>query len=427
MQETNTTPKKKSFSSTWKALTVVIALLILYTIYHVCFGLVESVKTTPAGLVEQSSSILLEGVIFRDEEGIITKNKGDMRPYYYNGERVSVDSVVASVYTKSGNSNVNEKIAELEDKLDILKQSNVKGLVSIVDIEEIKNNIDTLYSTMMLALSDGNLLRASRAEKALVIAMNKLAIYQGKVKNYNEEIAQIESELDTLYSSFKGEKEDIFSDKGGYFYHSCDGYEDILTLDALNLLNADTLKSLVQTTKKTPTQNSGYTAKFVHNNVWYIATLCDLESAQALNIGKQYNVILFDIRERNLKFTLESMEESGEYAILIFACLDMPEGFDFTRYQEFRLDISSIEGYRVPKESIVTVKDKETKEEKVGVYIISESIVYFRRVEIIGESDGYYIVSKLDKSKENYKEYLALNDIIALETNGLYDGKMLER
>ena len=80
----------------------------------------------------------------------------------------------------------------------------------------------------------------------------------------------------------------------------------------------------------------------------------------------------------------------------------MPEGFDFTRYQEFRLDVSSIEGYRVPKEAVVNVKDEETGEKIIGVYILDASLVEFKRIEIIGESDGYYIVSKLDKSKENY-------------------------
>ena len=61
-----------------KAVIILISLLILYTLYHVCMGLTESVKTTPAGLVEQSSSVVFEGVIYRNEEVISTKNKGDM-------------------------------------------------------------------------------------------------------------------------------------------------------------------------------------------------------------------------------------------------------------------------------------------------------------------------------------------------------------
>ena len=428
MEEVKVTPKKPRFSRTWKALTIVIALLILYTVYHIFYGLAESVKTTPAGLVEQSSSIILEGVIFREEEGIITNNKGSLRPYYYDGERVSVDSAVASVYTKGDSSEVNERIDELKEKLDILKKSNITGLVSIVDIEGLKSKVDNLYTTMMLALSDSNPLRAARAKKELLIAMNQLAICEGRVNNYNEDIAQIEAELDELYNSFKGDSEYIFADKGGYFYHSCDGYEDVLTEDKLSSLTSQDLTELLKSVKKDPTKKSGYTAKFVYNNLWKIATVYDSNVADLLKVGKQYNVILFDIRERELKFTLESIGEAeGDKRVLVFSCSDMPEGFDFTRYQEFRLDISSIEGYRVPKEAVVNVKDAATGEKIAGVYILDASVVEFKRIEIIGESDGYYIVSKLDKSKENYNEYLALNDHIILETNGMYDGKLMKR
>ena len=81
----------------------------------------------------------------------------------------------------------------------------------------------------------------------------------------------------------------------------------------------------------------------------------------------------------------------------------MPEGFDYTRYQTFKLDVSMIEGYRVPREALVTLVDKKTGEEKVGVYILDASVVHFRRVEIIAEGNGYYIVTKFDKSKENYR------------------------
>ena len=427
MEEANNTQKKPKFTFTWKALTVLVILLIFYTLYHVVSGSVESLNTTPAGLVEQSSTIMLDGVVFRDEEGITTNYKGDMRPYYYNGERASVDSAVAAVYSKRGNSDANAKIAELEAQLEILKKSNVKGLVSIVDIEGIQNEINTLYATMMLALSDGDYLRASRLEADMLIAMNKLAIYRGDVKNYNSEIEKIEAELENLYSSFSGDKAYIFADKGGYFYHSCDGYEDSLTLSVLDSLTVEALAELTEGVKNTPTRDSGYTAKFVYNNVWHIATLCDNATAEALNVGTTYNVMLFDYRERNLKLTLEKVGSSdGEKSVLIFACSDMPEGFDFTRYQEFRLEISSIEGYRVPKEAIRTIKDEQTGEDKMGVYVLNTSIIEFKRVEIIGESDGYYIVSKLDRSKDNYREYLNLNDLIVLDTRGIYEGKVLK-
>ena len=114
--------KKPRFSLTWKAFTRLVSLLIIYTGYHVFYGLAENVKTTAAGLVEESHSVMLEGVIFRNEETISTKYQGDMRTYFYNGERVTVDSAVADVYAEYSGDDINFKIDEIKDKIEILEQ-----------------------------------------------------------------------------------------------------------------------------------------------------------------------------------------------------------------------------------------------------------------------------------------------------------------
>lgn len=420
--------KKVKFSFAWKALTLVILLLIIYTGYHVIFGLAESIKTTPAGLASQSNSVILEGVIFREEELVSTVNQGDMRPYFSNGERVSIDAAVAAVYTQSGNAEANKKIAELEEKLEIMKRSNVKGLVSIVNIEKVNSEIEKLYTSMMLALSQGNNLKVKSIEKELLICLNQLKIYKGEVANYNDEIAKIEAELDALYNSFEGEKEYVWANNGGYVYYACDGYEEVLTQSTLESLTLNGFEDILNQVKSEPKVDSAYRCKFVYSNVWKIATLCDNTTVALLEIGKEYDVTIFDIKERQIKMTLEKIGDgNGESTLLVFSCSTMPEGFDYTRYQSFKLDISTIEGYRVPMEALQRVVDEETGEEKIGVYILNASVVQFRRIEIIAESNGYYIVAKLDKSKENYVEYLNLNDLVILDTNGMYDGKTLKR
>lgn len=420
--------KKVKFSFAWKALTLVILLLIIYTGYHVIFGLAESVKTTPAGLASQSNSVILEGVIFREEELVSTVNQGDMRPYFSNGERVSIDSAVAAVYTQSGNAEANKKIAELEEKLEIMKRSNVKGLVSIVNIETVNSEIEKLYTAMMLALSQGNNLKVKSIEKELLICLNQLKIYKGEVSNYNDEIAKIEAELDALYNSFEGEKEYVWANNGGYVYYTCDGYEEVLAQSTLESLTLNGFEDILNQVKSEPRIDSAYRCKFVYSNVWKIATLCDNTTVALLEVGKEYDVTIFDIKERQMKMTLEKIGDSNtESTLLVFSCSTMPEGFDYTRYQSFKLDISTIEGYRVPMEALQRMVDEETGEEKIGVYILNASVVQFRRIEIIAESNGYYIVAKLDKSKENYVEYLNLNDLIILDTDGMYDGKTLKR
>ena len=420
--------KKPRFSRAWILVTVIISLLIVYTAYHVLFGLSESVATTPAGIVEQNTAIMLEGVIFRNEEPIKTKYQGDMRPYFANGERVSIDAVVAAVYSQFSGEDINGKIEDLENKIDILQRSNVKGLVSVTDIEKLNLEIEKLYTSLMLAISNNENYKIEAIENELTVCLNKMKIYRGEVKNFNSEIESLKAELDVLYDSFKGEKEYIYADNGGYFYHSCDGYETILTYEKLGSLNPNTIKDIIGQTKSNPVINSEYSYKFVYDSKWYIASVCDEATASMLEIGKEYSVTVFDIKERELKFTLENIGESknGE-CVLTFVCTTMPEGFDYSRYQSFKLDISSVEGYRVPVEAVEIIENKETGEKIMGVYILEASVVHFRRIDKIAEGDGYYVVAKLDKSKENYQEYLNINDLIILEPDGMYEGKILTK
>lgn len=422
--------KKPRFSLTWKAFTILVSLLIIYTGYHVFYGLAENVKTTAAGLVEESHSVMLEGVIFRNEESIKTNNQGDVRPYYADGERVSVDSAVAAVYSKTVGLDINSQIEEIKEKIEIFERSNVQGLVSFVDIEKLQGEIDGLYTSLMLAISNNENYKISQIETELAICLNKMKIYRGEVKNYNSEIESLKADLDTLYESFIGDIEYVFADKGGYFYSYCDGYEDVLTYDKLSNLTPNELQTLTSDVKKNPKKSNPYTCKFVYNSTWKIASVCDETTVAFLELEKEYTITIFDIKERVIKVTLEEIGEiQNGQCVLVFSCSTMPEGFDYSRYQSFKLDISSVDGYRVPKEAIVTVIDKKTGEEKTGVYILEASVVYFRRINTATmiECDGYYIVEKLDKSKENYYEYLDLNDLIILTPDGMYEGKILTK
>ena len=229
------------------------------------------------------------------EETISIKYQGDTRPYFANGERVSTDSAVAAIYSQYSGDDINSKIEEIKEKINILERSNVKGLTSIADIEKQNAEIERLYTARMLAISNNENYKVKEIEKELAIALNKMKIYSGEVKSFTAEIESLKTELEALYNSFKGEKEYIFADNGGYFYHSCDGYENSLTYESLSILNVDSLKSLLDQTKHNSKINSEYTCKFVYDSTWKLASVCDEVTASALKVGKQYSIILFDV------------------------------------------------------------------------------------------------------------------------------------
>ena len=419
---------KKNISPAWIAITVLLSMLILYTVYHVFGNTGGVVKTTPTGFTEQTVYVVLEGVVVR-EETVLKSNYSDGVKYLVsNGERISADSPVAEVYSSKAAENAYLKISELEEKLYILRRSNDVGVVSVTDIERLETEMSRLYSELVLATSKGELAKAEALEKELLICLNKKKIYDGTVKNYKSEIARLEAEINALYASFGGNKETVSVSEGGYFYHACDGYESMLTPDVLSSIGLVDLKGKISEVKDKPTIENNEIGKMVYDYTWYLASVCDEAVAAALVEGESYEVTLFSERDISVSMTVERLGESdGESRLVVFSCTVMPDGFEFGRYQNIQIKISSVKGYRVPASALCEVKDKESGEKIKGVYILNASVVHFRRVEIIAECDGYYIVAECDKSREDHREYLDLNDLIIVSGDDLYDGKIIER
>ena len=418
--------KKKSggglkFSPAWKGGTLIIFFLILYTLYHIIFGLSASVQTTAAGLVREESSVVLEGIIFRDEQVILNKNEGNIYPYLENGERIESGGKVGELCHSSKYS-LYEKISQLKQELYILEHSNDKSLYSVVDIQETEKQIEELYTALMKALATRDTYRATKIEQQLLIFLNKMEIYKGNVKNYDAQISQLKSELERLYSNVKGSKEYVYADIGGYVYYECDGYEDELAFENLDVISVEHLVNLTNKVKSNPIKSSDYICKIVYSHTWYLSSACDRQTASSLSEGNIYTITLFGTRERQIDVKLEKIVDNGiKNVMLVFSCEVMPEDFDYLRYQEFKLDILETEGYRVPQTAVQSIQD-DNGNKITGVYILDGSVVRFKKITIIAEKDGYYIVSK-----NNNKEYLHLNERIILDPAGMYEGKILKK
>ena len=427
MDTENKQPKKKNANLAWISITVLLSLLIIYTVYHV-FANVGGVKTTPTGYAEQTSSAVMDGIVFRDEMTLTSSYTGDIRYLVSDGERVSNDAKIAEVYSNESGEDLSAKIRELEEQLEIFQKSNDVGIISVTDIEKLNAQTEKLYSELMLAVSQNELAKVEKIENELLICLNKKKIYDGTVSSYNAEISALEDEINKLYNSFGGSKETLTSSEGGYFYYNCDGYESTFTLDALSSLDLDTLQSQMNDVRSVPVKENGAVGKMVYDYTWYFACVCETSVASLLCEGELYEITLFEKENTEVEMTLEKVGESnGAQTMLIFSCSVMPDGFSFGRYQTFEIKISSVSGYRVPSNAIYRMTDSESGEEKVGVYILNASVVHFRRVEIIAECDGYYIVAECDRSLDNYKEFLDLNDLIIISGKDLYDGKIIDK
>ena len=89
-------------SETLRRIGMILAALLIfsYVIYHVASLFGAEIKTVVVGQSSESTSVTMDGYIFRDSSFVYSTNTGAVDFKVRNGERVAFDDEVAQVYEK---------------------------------------------------------------------------------------------------------------------------------------------------------------------------------------------------------------------------------------------------------------------------------------------------------------------------------------
>ena len=234
------------------------------------------------------------------------------------------------------------------------------------------------------------------------------------------------------------------TDRSGYFYYDCDGYESIFNYASAMTMTPAEFRGM--TAHEAYRVAEGVVGKMVYSTVWYAAAYIPLSDG-AIEVFQQgianrttYTMLCGDSAGTELHMTVERLVPDGEGALVVFSSQDMPRGFDFSRRFTAETVALRTGGYRIPAEALVTLRSKKTGEDVTGVYILSGNVVEFRKISIYVRRDGYVIAEtyedvkayldslsdeEFDKRTADGWSYLALNDNIITSGNELYEGKVI--
>ncbi len=418
---------RKIFARIWQlikqrkraiACFALIALVGAFLLYH-CLGLGEAVyaETTPAVLSAEYELTQLQGCIFRNEEVIYSNNGGAAVYAVPNGARVGVDTTVAKVYTVGSTSEYLAERKELDSKIALLEQSIAIGSPNAYGLGASRKLKNETYAALMTALASGKLDRAAALEENMLTAL----LAEQRVGGSDEaDIAlnRLYSQRDALENSFSGGYETLITERSCYFFYGSDGYEDIFDISRLSTVDAEGLGRLMASAPAASERGQAI-GKYVYDYEWYFVCPVDSELAAKLEEGEKYTLTMEDGRE--LDMLLDRLTAGDGGGVAVFLSSVMPEGFEYKRIQRATLTVGVTEGYRIPLEALTS------REGLDGVYILSSSEIFFRRVTVLDTADGYAVVAPRDMSTENYSEFLALNDqiIISLSDGNVYEGRLL--
>lgn len=205
---------------------------------------------------------------------------------------------------------------------------------------------------------------------------NKLNInYFSKITKQDINSDRIKELLEIL-TSYRA----IKLQESGFILNKLDGFEGIV--------NKNDLENFDKLNFKISSVNSDINGlKYVNNKRFYILTEYDYD-----DLSKDFNSNV-KIQYNGKSYRAESIKRviSGNKIKVIYQLMDGIEDFIGKRQVDISINLGKNEGFFVPKSSIISDGTYS------GVYLLSNNVIDFVPVSIIGEESNYYFVKNNNK------------------------------
>ncbi len=364
------------------ARAVLIVALFFYVFYHLTNGFSSELETETVNIYNEPLTLSVDGVIVRSETAVENLSGGVVSYRYENGEKVGIGTKLASVYGSGDDAKVVARVAEIDETIDFLSEAGLDKELTAADGIAAGREISEILLSSSDSISRGGYGALAEQEDTLLEAfLLRNAALDGENDSVSKALASLENERARLANSLSDTGSSIYAPKAGYFYDYSDGGESAFDYENITSLTPDEYKAAIG-------KITGGTAacKMVTLPKWYF--VCTLPKAQGASVTEDEKYeLFFRMSDKTLTMTLEAKNTVGDESVLVFSTKEMPQGFDFSRFQKVSLLADTVSGYRVPSSALRMVDGT------VGVYIRSGNTVKFRVAEVIYESGSYSFVS----------------------------------
>ena len=406
---------------------LVIFSLLAYLAVQFAQNFSTAVSTQRTQKVTDTEYVYLNGYVFRNES-VAKQSVGGVCDYLaHDGERVGVHQPYAVFYAMNGqpNGQISEKQGQLDDlsaRIDRLNSGvSVNGTVS--GMAHVNKTLSTSYYSYVNSVLNGELASADEHGELVLGALVNYYVITGRDGVAESIASSLEKEKQDLLDSLGASGETLVSEEGFYFFRNTDGYESVFNTEALNGL---TPQGLAELSKESAEKHGAETiGRFVHGTKWYVALPADEATCLLFSLGLNYEITFSGEGNTTLPMALENIcvDERGD-GYLLFSSRDLSAAGNFKRDQSVKIKMGTVSGYRVSSEALTELNGER------GVYILVGNMVSFRRVTVIGEGYGYYVVATYEDAQSegsvSSTPYLKINDLIITSGNDLYDGKLID-
>lgn len=399
-----------------KILCIGIAICLLVGIgYQIFSSIFNPYQTTVVYNSTLERSVEGNGVMFKDESVIPNPaaSSGVVNYLYTNGSRVAAHAQVAKIYQNSSDVLATSQIEQLNHQINQLQQVQNASIIKDADISVLNKELYNEYNDLLTDIRKQNLTQLADKCDNITMLFNKKQIITGQAQTFNDSIAKLNSQKQTLEASITSQPQIVNTDYAGYFVDSTDNMESQCTLAAANNISAQQLNTIFSTpVSKDTTDTIG---KVITNPTLMFETVVATNKMTDVKLNtkctlkfKNYDVtipaILSDLK----------IDKNNPDSVASFSITNMTEQLANIRSDQVQIILDSETGLRIPKTAIRTNDAGEA-----GVYTLNSVSMNFKKLDIIYE-DSEYVLSKPHTDDASF---VRLYDTIITQGKDLYDNK----
>ena len=417
--------KNRSFATKCLLLAVTLGVLAYFGIQGLDY-LSDPLTTTLAYNYQVEEGTDLSGYVVREERVLADDAGGLLRLQRSEGERVSAGGTVALVYADQTSLDRQQEIDELTGRIDQLQFAQEASVGS-----EVLLKLDAQIMRSLLAyrseLAAGRLDNAEEHETELRSLVLKRDYTNSDSEDLSGQIAELQGRLKELKAQAASSVRRVTAPVSGLYSAVVDGYETVLTPDAL----ADMTPSQLNTVKADETVAS-QTGKLILGDCWYYAVTMSADQTEALrDAGGSMTLRFAKGVEQDQTVTLYAVgpEEQGRVVVTFRGEYNLAQ-LTLLRRQSAQLIRRTVAGIRVPNEALRAASTKVDQEgnrttaEGLGVYCVVGMEARFKPVEVVYSGDGFVLVRSAAASDQESLR-LRPGDEIIISAKDLYDGKVV--
>lgn len=411
-QQINEKNTKKQYK--YNGILVVILFFAVYIFLQTYLVNANSIDTVKAMEGYINDSVIVQGIICR-EETVLTQNSGGVVDYLVSdGERVSKGALVAQVYPNYTDIEKLIVLRNLETNYENILTANGYIDGNTLDISNTRKQLtgqlaqlSQMYSTQTFDFYEENLAQ-------LVLNTNRISVATGKTDNFRSAKSSLMEQINSVKSQIRQPISDLYTPYTGYFIKTIDGLESQATTDRFLSSSYEWGQNVIDSYSENTVSPTQY-GKIITDYKWNFCTYVGSHTAQKLTKGKNVSISLHIGENYFTKAAIKDVVDLGDKSLIVIESTIMDETSASQRISDCEILFKQYSGIKIPKSAIHFVGDE------MGVYVNFSNIVYFKKITPVYEDENYVIVPKKTSEDNQVKLY----DSIIVKGRNLYDGKYL--